>query len=148
MRFQLLLPFCIILMFTSCIVQSPQYARIDNVLALEVGMTKAEVEEVLGVGPYDLKAYSDSSRTLIYVYRVDDRRTLSLLTNEHNGKATLGKYVQLNVTYSNVGKMVAIETCSMCPDNMVGVTKIDFEKLLGFMMVTVPALLILVGVQF
>ncbi|MCF8259013.1 MAG: outer membrane protein assembly factor BamE [Flavobacteriales bacterium] len=147
MRFQLLLSFSIILMLTSCIVQSPEYARFSNVLALEVGMTKAEVEQVLGVGPYDIKAYNDSSRTLIYVYRVDDRRTLSVLTKENNGKATLGKYVQLNVTYSNDGRVMAIETCSMCPDNMVSVTKIDFEKILGFLMVTVPALLILVGLQ-
>lgn len=48
MRFQLFLLLGIILMLTSCIVQSPEYARFSNVLALEVGMSKAEVEEVLG----------------------------------------------------------------------------------------------------
>jgi hypothetical protein len=78
---------------------------------------------------------------------VDDCSTISWLTKERNGKASLGKYVQLNVTYANDGRMMAIETCSMCPANMVEVTKIDFEKILGFLMVTVPALLILVGLQ-
>lgn len=135
------------LLCSSCIVQSPRYATISQVLSLEVGMTKAEVEDVLGVGPYDLKSQDDSLRTLIYVYRVDDRRTLAGLTNERNGKASLGKYVQLNVTYSNDGKVMAIDSCGMCPANMVEVTKIDFEKILGFLMVTVPALLVLVGLQ-
>jgi outer membrane protein assembly factor BamE (lipoprotein component of BamABCDE complex) len=136
-----------LLLCSSCIVQSPRYATISQVLSLEVGMTKTEVEDVLGVGPYDLKSQDDSLRTLIYVYRVDDRRTLSLLTKARNGKSSKGKYVQLNITYTRDGRVLRFDSCGMCPDNMVVTTAIDFEKTLGFLMVTVPSLLLLVGLQ-
>jgi len=143
----LLVVLAMMMLCTSCIVQSPRYATIGQVLTLELGMTQNEVEEVLGIGPYDLKSQDDSLRTLIYVYRVDDRRTLSLLTKARNGKASKGKYVQLNIAYSKDGRVVRIESCSMCPENLVVTTAIDFEKILGFLMVTVPSLLLLVGLQ-
>jgi len=143
----LLMTLAMMMLCTSCIVQSPKYATIAQVLSLEVGMTQNEVEEVLGIGPYDLKALDDSLRTLIYVYRVDDRRTLSLLTKAHNGKGTQGKYVQLNIAYSRDGRVVRIDSCSMCPENMVVTTAINFEKIFAFLMITVPSLLLLVGLQ-
>lgn len=111
-------------------------------MSLKLGMTKAQVEETLGVQPYDLKAYNDTSNVFIYVYRVTERRTISFNTKPENGKELLGKYVQLAVTFSKGGKVLSIESCSLCPDNLVTTSKIDFVEVLVFFTVTLPLLLL------
>jgi outer membrane protein assembly factor BamE (lipoprotein component of BamABCDE complex) len=143
-----ILKVAIILLFcTSCIVQSPKYASLDQVMSLQLGMTKTQVEGILGIEPYDLKANTDTSNVFIYVYRINDRRTLSFATAEVNGRKSIGKYVQLFVTYSKYGKVTEIESCSLCPDNLVTRRKLDFEKMLVFITVTLPALLLYFGLQ-
>jgi hypothetical protein len=137
----------IILFLTSCFVQSPKYTTLDHVMSLQLGMTKAQVEKNLEVQPYDLKAYTDTSNVYIYVYRVTDRRTFSFNTNPLNGKEVKGKYVQLAVTYSLDGKVICIESCSLCPDNLVTTSKIDFNKVIVFVTVTLPVLLIYFGLK-
>lgn len=138
----------IILCFTSCIVKSPKYTTLDKVVSLKLGMSKADVEEKLGVKPYDLKAYTDTSNVFIYVYRVTDRRTISFNTKPVNGKDAIGKYVQLAITYSNKeDKVIGIESCNLCPDNLTSTSKIDFEKIILFVTVTLPVLLIFVGLK-
>jgi len=137
----------IILVLPSCFVQSPKYTTLDKVMSLQMGMTKLQVEEILGIKPYDLKALNDTSNVFIYVYRVTDRKTLSLLTKPVNGKKTLGKYVQLEVTYSKDWKVISIESCNLCPDNLVTTSKIDFGKVIVFMTVTLPVLLVYFGLK-
>src|ERR1700751_2538109 len=75
-----------ILLFTSCIVQSPKYTTLEKVISLRLGMSKIEVEEALGIKPYDIKAYTDTSNVFIYVYRITDRKTLSFNTKTVNGR--------------------------------------------------------------
>jgi hypothetical protein len=130
--------------FTACIVQSPKYTTLGQVMSLQLGMSKTEVEQILGIQPYDLKAYTDTSNVFIYVYRVTERKTFSFNTKPLNGKKTIGKYVQLNIAYSkHDNKVISIETCSLCPDNMVTTSKIDFEKVFLFITVTLPVLIVL-----
>jgi hypothetical protein len=138
----------ILVFFTSCIIQSPKYTSLDQVMTLQLGMSRAQVEEVLGLQPYDLKAITDTSHVFIYVYRVTERKTLSFNTAPLNGKKMRGKYVQLDVGYSMDDKVISIESCSMCPDNLVTRSKIDFEKVFVFLTVTLPILLIYVGVKY
>ena len=45
----------LISILSSCLVQSPKYTSIDQVMSLEPGMTKVQVEERLGVKPYDVR---------------------------------------------------------------------------------------------
>ena len=130
---------------TSCIIQSPKYATLPQVMSLQLGMSKEKVEGILGVQPYDLKALTDSTTVFIYVYRVYDRKTLSFKTKPTNGNKRLGKYVQLMVGYSMANKAISIESCSLCPDNLVVKDKIDFEKIFVFLTVTLPVILIYVG---
>ena len=137
----------LLLFFISCTVQSPKYTTLDTVISLQIGMTKAQVEGILGLQPYDIKAFTDSSNTFIYVYRLFNRNTLSFFTNRVNGKKSLGRYVQLDVTYSKDNKVVSIESCRYCPDNLVTKSKIDFGKLLAFVTVTLPVLLIYFGLK-
>jgi len=132
-------------LLTSCIVQSPRYTTLPNVISLRLGMTRENVEKVLGVDPYDLKVYTDTSSVFIYVYRVYERKTLSFFTRPLNGKVKLGKYVQLFVGYSKDNRVISIESCSLCPDNLVTRSKVDFEKIFVFITVTLPLILIYVG---
>lgn len=141
--------FCLgTLLLSSCLVQSPQYSSFEQVVTLDVGMTQAQVEEKLGLSPYDLKAYTDSTNVFIYVYRTNERRTLSFYTEKKNGKHALGKYVQLFVTYSKkTGKVLNIESCSSCPNDLDKKIKIDYEKIYAFVTVTLPVILIYFGLK-
>jgi len=136
-----------VLFLSSCIVQSPKYTSLEQVTLLHLGMTKAEVEEKLDLKPYDLKAYTDNSKSFIYVYRVIDRKTLSFHTKPTNGREVRGRYVQLFITYSKDDKVINIESCPECPDNLMKQTKIDLEKIFLFVTVTLPVILIYVGLK-
>jgi hypothetical protein len=136
-----------LLFLTSCFVQSPKYTSLEQVMSLQLGMSKLQVEEILAVKPYDLKAKTDSSIVFIYVYRVADRRTLSINTKPANGKESLGKYVQLEIAYSKDEKVISIESCNLCPDNLVNTSKIDFEKVFVFITITLPVLLVYFGLK-
>ena len=133
--------------FTSCIVQSPKYTTLQKVLSLQIGMSKTEVEQILGLTPYDLKAYTDTSSVFIYIYRTTDRKTLSFYTRFTNGRKAIGKYVQLQITYSKKDKVINIESCNMCPDNLVRVDKINFNDIFVFLTVTLPVILIYIGLK-
>jgi hypothetical protein len=110
-------------------------------------MPKTEVEEILGVKPYDLKAYTDTSSVFIYIYRITDRKTLSFNTKPVNGRKAVGKYVQLEIAYSKKGNVINIESCNTCPDNLVNINKIDITGIIVFITVTLPVILIYVGLK-
>jgi len=114
-------------------------------MSLSLGMTRDTVEKTLGLQPYDLKSMTDSSTVFVYVYRVMDRKTLSFYTRPANGSKKIGKYTQLFVTYSKDNKVTHIESCSLCPDNLVTKNKVDFEKLFVFITVTLPVILLYIG---
>lgn len=138
----------LVVFFSSCLIQSPKYTSLDQVMALELGMTKEQVDKRLNIIPYDLKAYTDTSEVFIYVYRTMERRTLSLYTEKKNGRDVLGKYVQLFVTYSKKnGKVVKIESCSDCPNDLSHDIKIDYEKIILFTTATLPAIMIYFGLK-
>ena len=141
--------FCFVMVFfSSCLMQSPKYTSLEQVISLELGMTKAQVEERLNLEPYDLKAYTDTSNVFIYVYRTRERRTLSFYTEERNGRPFLGKYVQLFGTYSKKSnKVINIESCSECPNDLNHQIKIDYEKIYAFVTVTLPVILIYFGLR-
>ena len=101
----------------------------------------------MGVKPYDLKAINDTSIVFIYVYRVTDRRTISFYTKPVNGSESIGKYVQLDVGYSKDNKVISIASCDLCPDNLVTTSKIDFERVLLFVTVTLPLTLVYFGLK-
>jgi hypothetical protein len=127
-------------------VQSPKYATLNQVMTLQLGMSKAQVEDTLGIQPYDLKSKTDTSTVFIYIYRVTDRRTIYLITGPVNGKKSIGKYVQLFVGYSKDDKVISIESCSVCADNLVTRSNLDFEKLFVFVTVTLPILVLFLKV--
>ncbi|MBK5286422.1 MAG: outer membrane protein assembly factor BamE [Bacteroidia bacterium] len=131
-----------LLCFSSCFVRSPKYTTLEQVMTLQVGMTKVQVEEILGVQPYNLKARTDTGDVYIYVYRVNDRRTISFATKPVNGKELEGNYVQLAVAYSKSDKVLNIESCNLCPANLVSTSKVNIPEVLVFLTVTLPLLLL------
>jgi outer membrane protein assembly factor BamE (lipoprotein component of BamABCDE complex) len=137
----------LIVLLQSCIVQSPTYTSLEQVMSLKTGMSKEKVEEVLGLKPYDLKANTDSTTIFIYVYRVVDRRTISIFTKPMNGRKSVGKYVQLEVTYSKDNKVMGIESCNLCPDNLVTNSKIDFQRIFALVTITLPIILVFIGLK-
>jgi hypothetical protein len=145
MKWHALKAVLIMSLLISCIVQSPKYTTLPKVVSLKLGMTREHVENILGVEPYNLKAYTDTSSVFIYVYRVSERRTLSFLVRQRNGQVKLGKYMQLFVGYSKSNEVISIESCTICPDNLVTKSKVNFEKLFDFVTVTLPVILIYVG---
>lgn len=137
----------LLLFLSSCIVQSPKYTTLEKVMSIQLGMSKEQVEVVLDVEPYDLKSRTDTSNTYIYIYRTVDRRTLSVITRPKNGKKSTGKYVQMEMEFTKDGRLVHMQSCNLCPDNLVTTSRINFEKVLAFFTVTVPVILIYLGVQ-
>jgi len=146
MKIKIIITTCFLLYLTSCIVQSPKYTTLEQVMCLQLGMTKAEVEKELGVEPYDIKAITDTNNVYIYVYRVNDRKTLYLNTKPVNGKKVKGRYLQLTTTFSKDDKLVKIESCNNS-DNLVTVNKINIDKIILFITVTLPVLLVYLGLK-
>lgn len=135
------------LFLASCMTEAPKYAKVEQVLTLKPGMTKQEISETLNIPPYDIKMHNDSSEVLIYKYRVTDRRHLSLFLKPTNGVAVSGKYVDLFVTYSRDGKATNIESCSGCGETKPNTFKLDFNRVMNFITVTTPALLLYIGLS-
>ena len=132
---------------TSCFVQSPKYAGVEQVLSLKTGMTKEEVSTALGIPPYDIKSLTDTSSQLIYKYRTTDRRTLSFVTKKTNGVKATGKWVDLFVTYDKDGKTTEIKSCSDCEETKVTEKRINYNSLIQMMTLTIPAVLIYLGLK-
>lgn len=147
MKIQWSIGVLIIVLFASCIVQSPKYTSLDKVMNLKLGMTKTEVEKELGLKPYNIKLVNDSMNVFIYVYRVKDRRTLSVYTKPVNGREAIGNYVQLEAAFNKNDTLVSMESCNRCPDNLVQTSKIDFQKITMFITVTLPVILIYIGLK-
>jgi outer membrane protein assembly factor BamE (lipoprotein component of BamABCDE complex) len=145
MRFLII---AVLLLLGGCIVQAPRYSTIEKVLTLELGMTREQVKERLGIPPYDLRALSEAGEpVLIYIYRTTDRRTLPFLMNETNGMNTKGKFVALHVYFNNQGQVVRLESCSQCDEVKSQRARIDLNAILTFATVTIPAVMIYLGLN-
>ena len=114
---------------------------------LQVGMKRNQVESILGLKPYDVQSKTDTTNTFVYIYRLNDRRTLSFNTKPVNGKEVKGKYAPLAVTYSKDSVLLNMESCTLCQDDLMSVSKLDFQKIIMFLTITAPALLIYLGLR-
>jgi hypothetical protein len=131
----------------SCIVRAPKYTGIEEALQLHMGMTKEEVSKALGIPPYDLKSVSDSCFIYIYKYRTTDRKTVPFFMTKTNGIKSKGKWVDLFVTYGKDGKVKDINSCSGCEVTKVTEKKMDLNSILLLVTVTVPSILLYLGLK-
>jgi hypothetical protein len=136
--------FFLALLTSSCIVQAPNYAKVEKVLELQLDMSQNEVSAILGIPPYDFKGRDSSEYTLIYKYRVADRRTFPFFLGQKNGMKWRGKYVDLFITYNRNGKVTSIKSCSECDESENSEKRIDIDwgALLTLLTITLPSVLV------
>jgi hypothetical protein len=147
MKKYLILAFIVSAFLSSCIVQAPKFTMIEDVLSLQVGMTKDEISTRLGIPPYDIKYATDSTSKLIYKYRTTDRKTVPFFLKRTNGVKARGKWVDLFVTYDKEGKATAFNSCSDCEETKVSEKKINYTAILQTLSTTVPAVLVYFGLK-
>jgi len=138
----------IAVLLSSCLVKAPRYTSAEKVFALKLGMSKEEVSNTLDLKPYYLKSLSDTQSVLLYKYRVTDRAVLPFLLKENNGKSVKGKYVNLMVTFNIYDKAVKIESCNKCDESSIEEKKFDVNKLATFLTVTLPVVLVFLGITY
>ena len=137
-----------VFLFCSCLVKAPRYTTAEKVFDLKLGMSKDEVRNTLDVKPYYLKSLTDTQSVLMYKYRVTDRAVLPFLLKENNGKDVKGKYVNLMVTYNMYEKAVKFESCNKCDESSIEEKKFDVNKLATFLTVTLPVVLVFLGITY
>lgn len=137
-----------VLLSASCIVRAPRFTRVDKVSDLKLGLTPEEVTNTLGTIPYYPVSMNDSEFTVLYKYRVTDRTTLPFLLKENNGKEVRGKYVNLMVTYNKHRHVKKYVSCNDCDVTDVQQKKIDINKVVTFLTVTLPVVLVFLGIRF
>jgi hypothetical protein len=131
----------------SCIVNAPKFTTIEKVLTLHLGMSSEEVSCALGIPPYNFILHNDSVTVLLYKFRVSDRTTLPFLLRETNGRKVRGRYVNLLVTYDKRLIATKMESCDDCDPTIVNQKKIDINKVITFITVTLPVLLVYLGIR-
>ena len=131
--------FFLLATLSSCISQSPKYTSLEQVMSLKTGMTKNQINDSLGIQPYDIRWYSDTTTQYIYKYRTTDRRTFSFYTKKTNGIRTTGKYVDLMVTYDKKDIATEIRSCSECGETKLKESKLNLDAIGRFFTATVPA---------
>lgn len=133
------------LVYQSCIVSAPKYTNVEKVLELKPGMSQSQVNEHLGIKPYDLDCFDSSGcHSLIYKYRVTDRKTVPFLLKETNGVKSKGKYMDL-IAYYNAGDTV-YKLESRITDSKLNERRLNFGKVLSAITVTVPSVLVYLGI--
>lgn len=140
--------FVISVLMASCLIKAPKYTTVEKVFDLKLGMSKEEISAALNLKPYYLKSLTDTQTVFLYKYRVTDRAVLPFLLKENNGKEIKGKYVNLMVTYNIYNKAVKIESCNKCDESAIEEKKFDFNKLATFLTVTLPVVLVFLGITY
>lgn len=94
----------------------PKFSSVDKVTEIKQGMTKAEVDILLGVKNYNVKEMNeDGTYVLLYKFRVLNRAISSqeaLLPT--NGKDAWGSFQDLFVTFGKDNKVIGYKNCIEC----------------------------------
>jgi outer membrane protein assembly factor BamE (lipoprotein component of BamABCDE complex) len=138
---------CVISLFSSCVMKSPKYAGVEEVLSLKTGMTKDEVSTSLGIPPYDVKCITDTTSELIYKYRTTDRKTLPLFMKKTNGRKATGKLGDLFITYDKKNVVTNIRSCSDCEGSKTEEAKRNYTVLIAVIGIVAPSVLIYLGIK-
>ena len=134
--------------FCSCVVNAPKYTTIEKVLVIQLGMSQDSVSKILGIPPYNFILKTDSETVLLYKFRVSDRTTIPFLLGPANGKKIRGRYVNLLVTYNRAGLAKKMESCNNCDETIVEEKRLDINKVVTLITVTLPIVLVFLGIKF
>ena len=142
----------IIFFFSSCTVKHPKYFMVDEVFKLDIGMTKEQVDSIVGITPYNvLSIDSNQTRVYTYVYRTNHIKRIPIIMSRKKGLKTEGLFSDLQITYTPNNIVINIETCTDCGTNYINESKIDINKLIAnvttLLTVTVPTILLFLSTQ-
>lgn len=138
--------FMICWMFTSCIAIAPKYTRVEKVVKLRNGMTQQQVDSIVDIKPYDIVSIDkEGNRTMLYKYRVTDRRTLPFLLKDTNGHEFRNKFMDLHVTYNLKDTVICLE--SKLTESEVKTKKLDINALITLISITVPSVMVYLGIK-
>lgn len=135
----------IILSITGCIVKGPKFTHVEKVLDLKPGLTLTEVNNTLGLKPYDLISMdSTGARVLLYKYRLTDRRTVPLFLKDTNGKEISAKFADLYCSFNS--ENILTNLYSQPSESELKEHRFNINNFMTFLTVTAPAFLLYLGI--
>lgn len=138
--------FAVVLLLHSCIVRAPKYTRVEKVMKIKTGMSITEVNEVLDVKPYSIKSMDTTQRrVMLYKFRTEDRKTLSFLLKDTNGREVRGPFMDLFAYFNENDTLYRMEVEEA--STMEQEKKVNFDKLITFFTVTAPAVAVAIGLS-
>lgn len=136
----------IIILITGCVAHSPKNTRSEKVMKLKVGMTFEEVNKTLELKPYFLSSMdSAGNKVYVYKYRLTDRKTVPLFLKDTNGISKRGDFMDLYASFSDGDTLVGLQ--SDYTETIVQEKRLDINNLLTLLTITVPSVLIFLGLQ-
>ncbi|MEM9022126.1 MAG: hypothetical protein AAGB22_00195 [Bacteroidota bacterium] len=135
-------------LLSSCAVRHPKYFMVEKVHELQIGMTKAEVDSVIGLPPYTIKSKDTTGYVVYnYVYRAHELKRVPIFMKKNSGIDGPGQFLDLFVTFSPQGNVISIESCSNCTDGYLNKSKVErpgelITAISQLLVTTIPALLV------
>lgn len=144
---QILLSLILGILFTSCLVQHPEYVKYDKVIDLESGMSFNDLQDSLGIKPYYVKEdVHGGLKVYVYKYRTCELKRIPIIMRQNTGFEMEGDFVDLLVTVNQENTVVKLETVESPADKEQNTTVIDFNSLMQgiatMITVTLPAFLV------
>lgn len=138
--------FACLLFLQACITRAPKYTRVARVMQVKMGMTISQVNSTLQIEPYSIKSLDTSHhKVLIYKFRTEDRKTLSLLLKDTNGHACRGPFMDLFAYFNEHDTLYKYETAEAT--SKVDEKRLNIDKVVTFVTVTAPAVLVAIGLS-
>ncbi len=136
-----------VLFLSSCYVQHPRYVPFETVQSIELGMTYAEVEEVMAMPPNDLASKDTLGyTTYVYKYRLEDVKRIPVLMKKNKGVPAEGAFRDLKLTFDRENVLVDIKGCYEEQQSDYKKEKVDVNGLIAsittIITVTIPAVML------
>jgi len=136
----------VVILFAACVAHSPKNTRSEKVMKLKSGMSLAEVNKTLELKPYYLSSMdSAGNKIYVYKYRLTDRKTVPLFLKDTNGIPKRGDFMDLYASFTAGDTLIGLE--SQFTETAVQEKRLDINNLLTLITITVPSILIIVGLQ-
>ena len=139
---------CAGLLLSSCVVQHPKYAHLEDTYRVQVGMSLDSVNKILQVEPFALHQRTDSNYTYNYKFRVKEVKRVPIVMNRNKGLEVETRFVDLFITYNSDGLVTNMESCNDCSDDGEK-RELDFNTLITglttVVTVTIPVVLTLIA---
>lgn len=140
----------LLILLSSCYVQHPRYVSLETAKSVELGMSYAEVTNLMSMPPYDLVSKDTLGYTsYIYKYRVKDVKRIPIIMKKHKGIATEGPFRDLKLTFDKHDELVDIQGGYEEQTSEYKREKVDINALIvsvtTIVTVTIPAIMLYIA---